>query len=925
MAIELRYDKVLRSRVRLFGDLLGHVLSSQEEPEVLRTVQSLRRGFSKLRKKDDAALRRRLMRRIRRLEPGLLSRVIRAYTVFFGLLHIAEESFMHRRRAMAGRRGPSWPGSFDATFRELHRRGLGVSQVQELMGKLAFRPVFTAHPTEARRRSIMVLMRRIFVTAEQLGGAGSSREQRHSVHRQLEAQIQTLWKTDEVRGRKPSVEDEIRTGLYYFRESLFTAVPLLYRRMGDAAARVYGDRIRIPSFLSFGSWIGGDRDGNPFVLPETTERAVRLHAEVILSEYRQRVVQLGNILTFSDGMCQPSQALLDSLESQGRIGAEAFASNPNRFRSEPYRRKLALMRVRLEQTLQFVMQPVHGGPLPAARGYVQAQDFIDDLYLIRDSLVAHGDQATADAELADLIRLAETFGFHLVRLDVRQESARHSAAVAEIVGQQLQVDYAALDEQQRLPLLADWLESGACAGVDVSALSADAAQTLEVFAVMERLQREVSPAAFGAYVISMTRDASHVMEVLLLASVCGLVGGRPDAPFCRMLVAPLFETIDDLAHVEPVLEQLFSNRVYTRLLQAAGNLQEVMLGYSDSCKDGGIFASAWSLYEAQERIVEIAGRYGVRVRLFHGRGGTMARGGGPTHDTLLAYPPGSVQGETRFTEQGEVLFYKYNNPETAVFELGVGMTGLIKASLGLVQPVVAVPAVFRAAVREMARVGEGVYRELMDSQELVDYFYEATPVSEIGLMNIGSRPSHRKKQDRSRGSLRAIPWVFGWAQSRHTLPAWFGVGSALEQWIGDDPERLALARRMYQEWPFFHSFLSNTQMALFKAEMDIAQAYASLDSDQVRAEAVFLAIRTEYLRTVRMVVAVSGADGLMAETPDILLSLTRRNLYLDPLNFIQVELLRRYKNDGTDTGRERWLEPILRTINAIAAGMRNTG
>jgi len=929
MNINPKHDKALRSRVRLFGDLLGNVLSSQEKPEVLKTVQTLRRGFNKLRRKDDPSLRQRLIRGINKIEPELLTHVIRAYTTFFSLLHIAEESFQHRRRRVQVSSGkPLWLGSFDATFRELHNRGLSEQQIQQLLNQLAYRPVFTAHPTEAKRRTIKVLMRRIFLTAEQYSAPKNNREQRQYFRRQLEAQVQTLWKTDEVRNRKPSVEDEIRTGLYYFRESMFSAVPIIYRYMQNAAVRAYenGDRINIPSFLKFGSWIGGDRDGNPYVIPETTEKAIRLHAEQILNEYLHRVTQLGDTLTFSVDMCDPSQELLDSLEGGGRINAEAFASKPNQFRNEPYRRKLALMKVKLEQTLRYIMQPIYGGPLLDEKGYPHQQGFIKDLYMIRDSLISHGDELIANAELQDLIRLAETFGFNLVKLDIRQESSRHTEAVSEIIKQHLDEDYEALSIRQRLQKLSRLIESGECHDVDKATLTASSAQTLKVFSVMKKMQQEVGSEAFGAYVISMTRDASHIMEVMFLACVCGLADNKQSQSFCNILIAPLFETIEDLERVEIVLDDLFSTESYTRLLRSAGNLQEIMLGYSDSSKDGGIYSSAWNLYEAQEKIIRIANKHNIRIRLFHGRGGTMARGGGPTHETLLSYPPGTVQGDTKFTEQGEVLFYKYNNPETAIYELSVGMTGLMKASLSLVEPAEIIPNKFKSATEEMALIGEQTYRELMDTQDLIDYFYEATPVHEIGLMNIGSRPSHRKKQDRSKNSLRAIPWVFGWAQSRHTIPAWYGVGSALEKWINNDPTRLALCRRMYREWPFFHSLLSNVQMSLFKAEMDIAHAYSKLYGNQKQAVSIFQTIKSEYRRTIQMITHIARIDGLMAETPEILMSLTRRNPYLDPLNYIQIEVVRHLKKEGLDeTERNRWLNPMLRTINAIAAGMRNTG
>jgi phosphoenolpyruvate carboxylase len=908
--------------------LLGNVLSTQEDPQVLRTVQVLRRGYNKLRKKDDLSLRKRLIRVIDQLDPELLTHVIRAFSVFFSLTNIAEEASQHYHRRQEVKTGkPLWPGSFDATFRELKAHGLDSSQFQTLLDHLSYRPVFTAHPTEAKRRTIMISMRRIFLTAEELNDSRLNREQRKLIIQRLENQIQTLWKTDEVRSSKPKVEDEIRTGLYYFRESLFTAVPTIYRYMENAARRISDENelIEIPSVLRFGSWIGGDRDGNPFVLPETTERAVRIHANEILLEYIRRTERLENRLTFSSKMCKPSKALLESLEPRDRVTTEVFKNKPNQYRFEPYRRKLAIMRFKLKMTQDAIMQPIEGGVLPGV-GYVHQQEFLNDLYLIRDSLYGHGDRKTADSELKDLIRLAETFGFNLVNLDVRQESTRHTDAVTEIIGLSAHKKYASLNETERLALLGDLIESGNCTIPEREMLSEDTLQTLDVFAVMRKMQDEISPQAFGAYVISMTHQASHVMEVMFLASLCGLAGKNNDQWYCDIVVSPLFETIEDLEHIEPVLENLLSNPSYSSLLKCSGNIQEIMLGYSDSSKDGGIYASVWNLYKAQVKVHAIAKARGLRIRLFHGRGGTMARGGGPTHETILAYPPGTVQGETKFTEQGEVLFYKYNNPETAIYELSVGMTGLMKASLNLVEEPARVDEQFLQAAEAMARLGEKAYRGLTDETEgLIDYFYEATPVSEIGMMNIGSRPSHRKKQDRSKSSIRAIPWVFGWAQSRHTLPAWYGIGSAIEQWMADDEQKLELLQRMYREWPFFHSFLSNTQMSLFKAEMDIAHAYAALCENQDQAKVIYDCIKEEFERTRKLVLLVAQANSLMEETPGIALSLTRRNPYLDPLNYIQIAMIAKYREQSQAQEHNPWLNPLLRSINAIAAGMRNTG
>jgi phosphoenolpyruvate carboxylase len=417
------------------------------------------------------------------------------------------------------------------------------------------------------------------------------------------------------------------------------------------------------------------------------------------------------------------------------------------------------------------------------------------------------------------------------------------------------------------------------------------------------------------------------MEVLFMARLAGLAGYNNGKAECAIRIAPLFETIEDLEHIEPVMGTLLNNPTYATMLKEVGNLQEIMLGYSDSCKDGGILASVWNLYEAQQRVTQLTNQHGVRCRLFHGRGGTVGRGGGPTHEAILSQPEGTVHGQIKFTEQGEVLSFKYSNQETAVYELTMGLTGLIKASSNLVQPATPERKDYLATMEKLAKYGETSYRQLTDHTEgFLDYFYEATPVSEIGLMNIGSRPSHRKKGDRAKTSVRAIAWVFGWAQSRHTLPAWFGIGTALEEWRQNDPTRLAQLQKMYQQWPFFRALLSNTQMALFKAEPNIAREYAGLCVDKATGDRIYKIFREEYTRTVTQVLNITNSQRLLEENPVLEISLTRRNPYLDPLNHIQLTLLKRYRDETlSDEQRDNWLNPLLRSINAIAAGMRNTG
>ncbi|WP_243217096.1 phosphoenolpyruvate carboxylase [Methylobacter sp. S3L5C] len=741
-----------------------------------------------------------------------------------------------------------------------------------------------------------------------------------------------LWKTDEVRTRKLGVADEIDAGLFYFSLSLFQATALVYRNFERSLSDVYGEdvarQIRVPSFLCFGSWIGGDRDGNPNVTSETTILALRLQAQTILQEYIHRLDELRGQLSHSEGLCQLSPAFLDSLEADRTSLGVFIAELEKPYLQEPYRHKLALMKHRMECALMQVQQHLSGEPeLPDRHAYPGISAFLDDLRLIDSSLRGHGDAAIADLELHDLIRLAETFGFHLMQLDVRQESSRHTQAVADILAAALSLDYLALDENQRLELLSEAITAPGGLMYDLATLSPPSRETLETFNVMACMRREISPDCFGKYVISMTHNASHVMEVMLLAAQSGLIGRLSGRWHCHIGVSPLFETIDDLNRIEEVLTRLFDTPIYRELLRVSGDSQEIMLGYSDSCKDGGILASAWGLSRAQRQIIAIAEQRGIKCRLFHGRGGTVGRGGGPTHEAILAQPPDTVRGQIKFTEQGEVLFYRYNNMETAIYELTMGVTGLLKASVSLVQPVPHDRPEDLAVMDELARIGELGYRELTEGTPgFLDYFYEATPVSEIGGLNIGSRPSHRKKGDRSKDSVRAIGWVFSWAQSRQTFPAWYGIGLSLSTWCAGKPERLEKLREMYRDWPFFRNLLSNAQMALSKSDMNIAKEYAGLCVEPESGKPVYELIAGEHQRCVEWILEIAETDRLLAENPELADSLHRRNAYLGPLNYLQVFLLRRLREiDLKNPGENPWMKPLLRSINAIAAGMRNTG
>jgi phosphoenolpyruvate carboxylase len=917
----------LRKRERLVNLLLSRVLKRQLPPAVYQAIGELRLGFIALRQRESQTRRKQLIALINRQEPEALSQIIRAFNLYFSLINIAEEAVALRERRRAVQQGAQmWPGSFHDTLLTLRQQGVSAASLKQLTGQLCYLPVITAHPSEAKRRTIKGALRNIFLSIEALDDPRLRGMYREDALQQLSNQIHILWNTDEVRAGKLDVGDEIRAGLSYFPLSLFQAVVQVYRNFTRSLVDVYGEQAPVevgtPSFLRFGSWIGGDRDGHPLVTTEVTAMAWRMQAQTAYSEYMRRLEALSDQLSYSIRLCRPSDAFMADLEQDIAHAGVILGADEKRYQQEPYRRKLEIMWLRIRHNLEQTQREAEF--VSDAVGYANDRAFLDDLHLIRDSLISHGDYEVANREVLDLIRLVETFGFHLLQLDVRQESTRHSEAVAELLKAALDIDYPALDEDARLALLSDLIGNPNALQYDAARLTPAAQETLRLFQLIAHSRRTLGPSCFGKYVISMTHSASHVLEVMMLASQAGLAGRMAGTWYCHIGVSPLFETIEDLHHVEAVLTRLYRLPVYRHLLDAEGQGQEVMLGYSDSCKDGGILASAWSLYDAQKRIVSVSQAAGIDCRMFHGRGGTLGRGGGPTYEAILAQPAGTVRGQLKLTEQGEVLFYKYNNMETAVYELTLGVSGLLRASSHLIGATQPDRKDYLGIMDEIAQAGERHYRALTEKTPgFLDYFYEATPVREIGLMNIGSRPSHRKQGDRSKNSVRAIGWVFAWGQSRHALPAWYGIGAALESWRGNDLGRLAKLQQMYREWPFFRALLANAQMALTKTDMNIAREYAGLCLDPVSGKQVYETIREEYQRSVRMILNVADLQTLLEESPELAISLNQRNPYLDPLNHIQVVLLRKLRE--ADAADSPWLEPLLRSINAIAAGMRNTG
>ena len=927
-------DKELRSKVKLIGSILGNVLKKHTNGNIFKVVEALRTGYIELRNADDEAKRQQLMQLIEQLDAQSLEQTIHAFSIYFNLVSIIEETQQHKeRRYQANNEEILWQGSFNKTLNEFKKEGVSAEQLQLLLNQLSYMPVFTAHPTESKRRTTLECLRRIFIAIKDLDDARLGKNQKQCLTQTLTNEIQILWKTDEVRADKPLVIDEVKNGLYYFRESLFDAVPVIYTYLERAIRHVYPDQaeqFNIPTFLHFGSWIGGDRDGNPFVTAEITEKAARYQSREVIKRYITDVEKLSHQLSHSIAFCSPSKAFMQSLEVDNKIYQHLFADRPNLFSTEPYRRKLFIMRHKLAYYLEQIQEKIKPGHSQAQHStYKNEDEFYQDLKLIQASLCSHNDCDVAFGPLTNLIRLTETFGFFLEHLDIRQESTLHTEAIHELLQQlDLESDYKSLDEEQKMQLLSNLIDEHNLAPINQHKLSAATLNIIQVFDVILRLRQEISPKLFKQYVISMTHTASHVMEVMFLCRLFGLLGKNDKGEvFSYISVSPLFETVEDLEHIEPVMSVLFENEIYKQYLVAAGNFQEVMLGYSDSCKDGGILASSWNLYGAQRRITELAKAKDIDIRLFHGRGGTIGRGGGPTYEAIVAQPFGTVHGQIKFTEQGEVLSNKYSNSETAVYELSMGICGLMKSSSCLIKAERDDDKQHLEVMSQLTKSGEKHYRILTDNTPgFLDYFYEATPVNEIGLMNIGSRPSHRKTGNRSKSSVRAIGWVFGWAQSRHTLPAWYGIGTALNEYIKQDEDNLKQLQKMYISWPYFNALLDNTQMALYKADMDIAKEYALLCKDEQSRDRVYEMINHEYRITVENIFKVAEIDELLEQNPVVNLSLGRRQAYLDTLVHIQLTLLKRYRNEALSTEEQSlWLRPLLCSINAIAGGMRNTG
>ncbi|GAA6139270.1 phosphoenolpyruvate carboxylase [Arenicella sp. 4NH20-0111] len=914
----------LGDNAKLLPDLLGEVILEQEGQAVFDAVELLRKGFIQQRQQPNTLTHEELITAIETMDVDSVDRVIHAFSTFFHLANINEEQASQKIRAQLEEAGETWNNSFLDTISGFKEQGKSLDEVLELIGNLNYYPTFTAHPTEAKRPIVLEALQRIHKEYKTLTSGHIPEAEEAEFRHRLKAMIQIFWKTEAVRPAKPTVYDEIENSLYYFRESIFCCLPDIYRDLENAIKSVYpearGDSLNLPKIVQFGTWVGGDRDGNPFVTPEITRNALRMQQLEVLQEYVRRVDHLSKVFTHSADQVELSPEFEASMQrDELRLNKYLGAKHA----TEPYRRKLSFVKLRLEKTIHQVEARLGDAtPFFDPLAFKHEDEFREELLLVRSSLRHHNEGNITRGSLKALLRLLDTCGFYLSKMDVRQESTLHSQAIHEI-GLTLEdpIDYFSMDEAQRQQWLTEQLLKTSKLNYDRRQITIQSADIIEVFELMSEMRSEVSKDCFGSYIISMTHEASHLLEVALLAKMSGLIETDEQGTVTSQIhIAPLFETVKDLEHAEPTLESLFQNPVYRQLLSFTNDTQEIMLGYSDSCKDGGILASSWNLYKAQQNIVSVSTKHDIRCLLFHGRGGTIGRGGGPTHEAILSQPKGTVQGGIKFTEQGEVLSFKYNFKNTARYELTVGITGLMKASAS--DSVIDKPE-YVAMMEQLTKDGESAFRELTDDNvATMQYFYETTPSNEIGLLNIGSRPSHRKKADYSKKSIRAIGWVFGWSQSRQNIPGWYGLGSALKQAI--DGGGLETLKDMHKNWRYFRTLLSNSQMVILKTDQKVAEEYAQLCSDKDIAKLTFDTISSEFDLAVSNICTVASIDEMMADFPEIGQSVRWRNAYLDPLNHIQILMLKRLAKED-DRMQSPWLKPALDSINGIATGLRNTG
>jgi phosphoenolpyruvate carboxylase len=914
-------DEPLRRDINLLGRVLGQVLIEQEGEELFETEEEVRLLCKRLRFDYDPALDERLRRKIEVLDGEQLRQIVRAFSVYFQLVNIAERYHRIRRRRQyeSSLSDPPQRASLASALTRLEREGFGAERLRRVLDGMSVGLVLTAHPTEAMRRSVRRKHVAIGEMLELLESGPLTWKERRRLEEKLAEEVTVLWQTDELRARRPEVTQEIERTLLFFENPLISATLDVYREFEDELARRFpGEAPELGRVLAFGSWVGGDQDGNPFVKPETLSAALELHRQLILNRHLSSVLWLVNHMSQSARLIGVSEELRASVARDEKSLPETAERYECLDPNELYRRKLLFVAERLRRTLE-------GPGTPAA--YPGVRDFVEDLNSVRRSLLTHGGERTANGSLRDLIRQAEVFGSHLAKLDVRQESSRVVAAVAELLAAGTSEDLRVMTEGARASLLRRLVVDPAPLPPDHDGLSEDSREVLDTFERIRQARDAFSEPPIETFILSMAHQASDVLCVQLLARRAGLLevnqSGRCTANHLR--ITPLFETIEDLDRASDVLRRLLEDPFYRSSLSRLDDLQEIMLGYSDSGKDAGYVTSNWVLYKAQGSLASVAGEHGVRLRLFHGRGGSAGRGGGPSYQAIMAQPPGTLDGRIRITEQGEVISFKYSMRGLARRNLDTVLAAVLESSATADCSAGRPDARWVEAMEELSDKAQKTYRALVyDDEGFLNFFSGASPIVELSMLNMGSRPA-RRVQDPEVESLRAIPWVFAWTQNRFLLPSWYGAGSALEDYASKD-SGLNLLREMYERWPFFRTLTDFMQMTLAKSDLRIAETYVSLVDNAELRERLWRRIFDEHAACVGALLKVTGHENLLDDSPVLQRSIRLRNPYVDPLSYVQVNLLRRLRNlpEGSPE-REPTLNTLLLTISGISSGMLNTG
>ena len=897
----------LSQTVRMLGNILGQVLVEQESEEIFNIEEQIRE-LSKQRRAGKSQASNQLSEHVKALTAEQARAVASAFALYFDLVNLAEEndrvvSFNARRQE----KGPT-QNSIRQVVENFRTRQVPAEQVQAMLDRLEIELVLTAHPTQAKRRSLMSKLVRISELLKDLTENGTPGAPEEAIVDQLYTEISTYWLTERARTAQPQVTDEVRTGLYFIDAVFWDVLPQIYEELEAALAEHFPEVSASEKWLSLASWIGGDRDGNPNVTYPITAETLRLHRGLAIEKHRKSIQDLARKFTFSDRLFPPPPALTEWFQQRQPL-PDHVAYLASRYQNEPFRLTLAL----LASDLQFASEEDMTARLLSDQPHqarAQPDALLAPVRIISEYLPVKLRKTTIDP----LEKQLNIFGLHSARLDIREDAARINAVVGEILrALDLTPNFSKACDEDRIEHLTNLLDQTPPNLADRPGVTIDTAETWSVFKLIRRAQQVYGDGLFGVFVISMAQCPADVLSVLLLSRWAG----------CEKLqIAPLFETVDDLRNAPDVLRDLFEHSAYRQHLTANGGHQFVMIGYSDSNKDAGYLSANWNLYQAQEEIAAVCREYGIKLTLFHGRGGTVARGGGPASRAIMSQPPGTIDGKFRLTEQGETIASRYSNPDLAFQHLEQVVSAVIGASLPEDHGR-QIPPAWRQELGAISNVSQQVYQELVyQSPGFMRFWQQVTPIHEITQLRIGSRPATRQPGTHKVSKIRAIPWVFSWMQSRFNLPGWFGLGAGLaaasSTWI---------LQEMYADWPFFRAILDNAEMSLQKADLEIARLYLSLAEDQQEAEEFFQEIASEYDRTKDSILTINGNANLLDNEPGLQRSIQLRNPYIDPLNFVQVETLHRLRalEDHSTPEAENLRNIIVLTINGIASGLRNTG